>query len=131
MDADFRISDDFRMLQVTPTGSTAPIIFGTGIRDVTARCADTLLLVVKDLEATGADLVACGVEVGGVFMGQAFGVAERVGCRARTPGVVPSPRSLPSPIRTATNCRLASKPVNLRKPPWPPHGELQKVQRED
>ena len=32
LDADFLISDDFRVVQLTPPGSQASILFGTGVK---------------------------------------------------------------------------------------------------
>src|SRR6185369_17014255 len=72
LDADFPISDDFRVIQFTPTGSPASILFGTGVRDATPGSAVRLLLVVTDIEAARADLVARGVNVSEVFHGAGF-----------------------------------------------------------
>jgi catechol 2,3-dioxygenase-like lactoylglutathione lyase family enzyme len=92
LDADFQISDDFRVLQVTPTGSTASIIFGTGIRDATPGCGERLLLVVQDVEAARAEIVARGVEVSEVFHGTGF---RRDGA-GRLPGLDAERRSYSS-----------------------------------
>ena len=40
-DADFIFSDDFRVLQFTPTGSQSSIIFGTGVTDAVPGSAGT------------------------------------------------------------------------------------------
>ena len=72
LDADFPISDDFRVLQLTPPGSPASIIFGKGIKDTTPGSAARLVLVVQNIDAARADLVARGVEVSEVFHGTGF-----------------------------------------------------------
>src|SRR5215831_7525337 len=60
LDADFVISDDFRVVQLTPPGSEASILFGTGVRSASDGSAEKLLLVVHDIDAARADLVARG-----------------------------------------------------------------------
>jgi catechol 2,3-dioxygenase-like lactoylglutathione lyase family enzyme len=67
-DADFPIRDDFRVLQLTPPGSTASVIFGSGIT-AAAPGSSKALLAVSDVEAARDDLVARGVEVSEVFHG--------------------------------------------------------------
>jgi len=71
-DADFIFTEDFRVLQFTPPGSQASIIFGTGVTPAHAAPAGSLLLAVEDIEAARADLIERGVEVSEVFHGQAF-----------------------------------------------------------
>jgi catechol 2,3-dioxygenase-like lactoylglutathione lyase family enzyme len=68
-DADFVLSDDLRILQFTPPGSPASIIFGTGVK---AGSTGRLMLTVVDVEAARAELIERGVEVSEVFHGQAF-----------------------------------------------------------
>ena len=67
-DADFPIREDFRVVQLTPPGSPASIIFGTGVTAAAPGSA-TDLLAVADIEAARADLVARGVDVSDVFHG--------------------------------------------------------------
>src|SRR5262245_36480604 len=55
-------SGDFRGVQVTPPNSEASIIFGKGITSVKPGSADTLVLVVDDLDGARDDLIARGVE---------------------------------------------------------------------
>jgi catechol 2,3-dioxygenase-like lactoylglutathione lyase family enzyme len=78
LDADFVISDDLRVLQFTPTGSQPSIIFGTGVSHATPGSAERLVLVVQDIDAARANLVARGVEVSEVFhdKGRGFPHAE-------------------------------------------------------
>src|SRR3954466_8063550 len=62
LDADFARDDDgFRVLQFTPPGSPASVIFGKGVTSVAPGSAQGLYLVVSDIEAARADLAARGV----------------------------------------------------------------------
>jgi catechol 2,3-dioxygenase-like lactoylglutathione lyase family enzyme len=58
---------DFRIAQLTPPGSSASIIFGSGITSAEPGSIDRLLLAVEDIEAARAELVSHGVEVSEVF----------------------------------------------------------------
>lgn len=71
-DADFVFTEDFRVLQFTPPGSQASIIFGTGVTPAYAAPAGSLLLAVEDIEAARAELIERGVDVSEIFHGQAF-----------------------------------------------------------
>src|SRR6185312_9753218 len=85
-------STDFRILQFTPTGSPASIIFGTGVSGAAPGSAERHVLVVQDINAARADLVARGVDVSEVFHGTGFGV----GNARRVPGPDPDGRSYSS-----------------------------------
>jgi catechol 2,3-dioxygenase-like lactoylglutathione lyase family enzyme len=67
LDADFAVSDDFRIVQLTPPGSGCSIQFGTGVTAAAAGSAQSLYLVVSDVAAARDELVARGVEVSEVF----------------------------------------------------------------
>ena len=67
LDADFLIGDEFRGVQFTPPGSPCSIHFGTGLTSAVPGSASGLYLVVSDIEAARADLVAHGVDVSDVF----------------------------------------------------------------
>jgi catechol 2,3-dioxygenase-like lactoylglutathione lyase family enzyme len=71
-DADFVFTDDFRVLQFTPPGSDASIIFGTGVTSAVPGTGGNLLLAVDDVEAARAELIERGVDVSDVFHGVAF-----------------------------------------------------------
>jgi predicted enzyme related to lactoylglutathione lyase len=88
-DADFVLSETMRVLQFTPPGSQASIIFGTGVTPAGSSQAGSLVLAVDDIEAARAELIERGVEVSEVFHGQGFS-ADRHG---REPGVDPERRS--------------------------------------
>jgi catechol 2,3-dioxygenase-like lactoylglutathione lyase family enzyme len=94
-DADFVISNDYRVLQFTPPGSSASIVFGTGITDAAPGSIDSLVLVVDDIDAARAELVDRGVEVSGVFhdAGGGLGGGFHAGTEGRAPGPDPERRS--------------------------------------
>ena len=91
-DADFVFSDDFRVLQFTPPGSQASIIFGTGVTKAVPGAGGNLLLAVDDVEAARAELIERGVDVSEVFHGVAF---DATGQR-REPGPDPERKSYSS-----------------------------------
>jgi len=83
LDADFSTSEAFRVVQVTPPGSGASIIFGTGLTDAAPGSVGGLHLVVEDVVAARDMLADNGVDISEVFhdAGGVFhhaGVAERV-----------------------------------------------------
>jgi catechol 2,3-dioxygenase-like lactoylglutathione lyase family enzyme len=61
LDADFAVGDTFRVVQFTPPGSPGSIHFGSGVTSAAPGSAQ-LYLVVSDIEAARAALVARGVE---------------------------------------------------------------------
>ncbi|TIL71567.1 MAG: glyoxalase [Mesorhizobium sp.] len=67
LDADFAVGDDFHAVQFTPPGSPSSIHFGKGITSATPGSARGLYLVVSDIVAARAELIAHGVEVGEIF----------------------------------------------------------------
>src|ERR1700745_1223240 len=81
-DADCPADDGLRVVQLTPPGSTASIIFGTRITTAEPGSARDLMLVVDDIEAARAELASRGVEVSEVFH-DAGGVFHHVGTQAR------------------------------------------------
>jgi catechol 2,3-dioxygenase-like lactoylglutathione lyase family enzyme len=88
LDADFSTGADFRVIQLTPPGSPASIIFGTGISAAAPGSVEGLHLVVTDIEAARAELVSRGAEVSEVFH-DAGGVFHHSGTTAREPGPDP------------------------------------------
>lgn len=65
VDVDFRVGDDFRVVQLTPPGSACSVSL---MRNVdTAGSVDGLHLVVDDIEAARAELVDRGAEPTDVF----------------------------------------------------------------
>jgi catechol 2,3-dioxygenase-like lactoylglutathione lyase family enzyme len=67
LDADFPISEEFRVVQFTPPGSAASIHFGTGVSTLPPGSIQGTYLVVSDIEAARAELVSRGVEVSEIF----------------------------------------------------------------
>jgi len=88
LDADFPVGDDFRVVQLTPPGSDAAIIFGDGVTSAAPGSIDGLQLVVSDIEAARAELAGRGVDISEVFH-DAGGVFHHAGTEARVPGPAP------------------------------------------
>lgn len=66
VDIDFTVGD-FRGVQVTPHNSNASIIFGKGVSRAKPGSAQSLVVVVDNVDAARADLLARGVDVSEVF----------------------------------------------------------------
>jgi catechol 2,3-dioxygenase-like lactoylglutathione lyase family enzyme len=69
LDADFASGNDWRVIQFTPPGSPASVIFGHNVTAATPGSSQGMYLIVSDIEAARAELMARGVEVGEVFHG--------------------------------------------------------------
>ena len=65
-DHDHRVSNEMRVVQLTPPGSACSIAFGIGIVDTPPGSVQGLHLVVPDINAARSQLVERGVEVGEV-----------------------------------------------------------------
>jgi catechol 2,3-dioxygenase-like lactoylglutathione lyase family enzyme len=63
LDADFSSDAKFRVVQLTPPGSLASVIFGTGLTDADPGSSQGLHLVVEDVQAARDELAGQGVEV--------------------------------------------------------------------
>jgi catechol 2,3-dioxygenase-like lactoylglutathione lyase family enzyme len=66
LDIDLVVSDDIRLVQMTPPHSQCSIHFGKGLYPFTAMepgSLDRLYLAVKDIDAAREDLVSRGVDV--------------------------------------------------------------------
>jgi catechol 2,3-dioxygenase-like lactoylglutathione lyase family enzyme len=92
LDADFVRDESFRVVQLTPPGSPCSIIFGIGLTTAPAGSVQGLHLVVADIEAARAELVARGAEVSEIFH-DAGGVFHRAGTAGRVEGLAPGRRS--------------------------------------
>lgn len=66
VDVDHRASESFRVVQLTPQGSSCSVTFGVGITDAEPGSYRGTHLVVTDVEAARAELVARGADVGEV-----------------------------------------------------------------
>jgi len=94
LDADLAPVEGFRVVQLTPTYSPTAILFGEGITSAEPGSIDTLLLVVDDVEAARAELLARGAGVSEVFHGP--GAGFRRGSAPRDTGRDPEGRSYQS-----------------------------------
>jgi catechol 2,3-dioxygenase-like lactoylglutathione lyase family enzyme len=63
VDHDTTISDEMRIVQLTPLGSGCSIVVGTGMVDMPPGSLRGLQLVVSDIRAAHAELVERGVDV--------------------------------------------------------------------
>ena len=104
LDADFGTGPDFRVVQVTPPGSEASVIFGKGITAGEPGSVEDLQLTVFDIDEARDALAARGVDVSDVYhdAGGIFHHAGHRGARER-PGRGPRRlrllRVLPRPGR--------------------------------
>ena len=67
LDADYASGDDYRVIQFTPPGSDASVIFGKNVTAAAPGSAQGLYLVVSDVAAARAQLLARGVAISDVF----------------------------------------------------------------
>ena len=67
LDGDFAAGDTWRVVQVTPPGSACSVLFGKGLTSATPGSVQGNFLVVEDVAAARADLIAHGAEVSEVF----------------------------------------------------------------
>ena len=92
LDADFSKGDD-RAVQFTPPGSQCSVHFGRNLTSVAPGSAQSLWLIVSDLQAARDELMRRGVEVSEVFH---FAGWNRVAPDARVSGPAPDGRSYAS-----------------------------------
>ena len=94
LDADVAV-DDYALVQVTPPGSSASIIFGQGVTDAQPGSIDRLLLAVDDIDASRDELRSHGADVSEVFhdAGGSVGAGFVADARAHAPGPDPEGRS--------------------------------------
>lgn len=64
LDVDYAPNDGFRVVQLTPPGSSCSIQFGKGLTDAHISSVRNIYLVVMDLEAARSQLLGHGVAVG-------------------------------------------------------------------
>jgi catechol 2,3-dioxygenase-like lactoylglutathione lyase family enzyme len=69
LDADFAFNDGYRVVQFTPPGSSASVIFGTNVTAAAPGSARGLYLVVSDIELACKELPDRGVKISGPFHG--------------------------------------------------------------
>ena len=83
LDADFA-AGDWRALQLTPPGSPCSVIFGKGVTTAVPGSVQGTFLIVEDIEAARAGLVARGADVSEVF--HFDGPLHVDGTKGRVPG---------------------------------------------
>jgi catechol 2,3-dioxygenase-like lactoylglutathione lyase family enzyme len=86
LDADFSNGPDWRIVQMTPPGSQTSVQFGKGITTAVPGSLKGTYLVVEDIEAARADLIAKGADVSEPFHFASIG-------GPRVPGVDPERRT--------------------------------------
>jgi catechol 2,3-dioxygenase-like lactoylglutathione lyase family enzyme len=67
LDADFAHGDDWRLVQMTPPGSSCSVMFGKGFTAAQPGSSQGTFLVVDDLDAARVELIQKGVDVSEVF----------------------------------------------------------------
>ena len=95
LDADVAKDDGFRVVQVTPPGSSCSVIFGAKITSAAPGSAQGLHLIVSDVVAARAALMARGVEISEVFH-DAAGIFHRADQDNRISGPDPQRNSYAS-----------------------------------
>jgi catechol 2,3-dioxygenase-like lactoylglutathione lyase family enzyme len=90
LDADFA-AGDWRALQLTPPGSPCSVIFGKGVTTAGPGSVQGTFLIVEDIEAARAGLVARGADVSEVF--HFDGPLHVDGTKGRVPGKDPEGHS--------------------------------------
>jgi catechol 2,3-dioxygenase-like lactoylglutathione lyase family enzyme len=95
LDIDYAASPDYRVIQFTPPGSEASIIFGKGITAAKPGTIDRLIMAVDDIVAARKELVSQGIEVSEAFHdpGGGLGAGFHPGTEGRAPGPDPERRS--------------------------------------
>ncbi len=88
-------SKSYRLIEYTPPGSGASIIFGKGVTSARPGSIDRLVLTVSDLDAVRAKLLSQGITVSEVFhdIGGGLGGGFHADTEARAPGPDPQGRS--------------------------------------
>jgi catechol 2,3-dioxygenase-like lactoylglutathione lyase family enzyme len=88
LDADIATDEKFRVVQLTPPGSPASIIFGSDVTSQDPGSAQGLHLVVDDIEAAHDELAGLGAEVSEVFH-DSGGIFHHAGTEERVSGPDP------------------------------------------
>ena len=88
LDADFTNGEDWRVVQMTPSGSPCSVMFGKGLTTAAPGSLQGTFLVVDDVEAARAELIGRGVDVGEIFHFEG-NLIRVVGTKGRLPGPDP------------------------------------------
>ena len=92
LDADAPIDEHTRVVQFTPPGSTASIIFGQGITTMAPGAVQDLMLIVDDVDVARDELIGHGADVSDVWH-DTTGIFHHAGTEDREPGPDPEGRS--------------------------------------
>jgi catechol 2,3-dioxygenase-like lactoylglutathione lyase family enzyme len=92
LDADLAVDEQYRVVQVTPPGSPASIIFGQGTTTMAPGSVQDLMLIVDDIQAARDELIGNGVDVSEVWHDRT-GIFHHAGTEGRVPGPDPAGRS--------------------------------------
>jgi len=91
LDADFAFDNGFRVVQFTPPGSDCSVQFGSKITSASPGSAQSLYLIVSNIEAARDELVGLGVDVSAVFHPTAPGAQFQTGdASGRVSGPAPN-----------------------------------------
>jgi catechol 2,3-dioxygenase-like lactoylglutathione lyase family enzyme len=129
LDVDYRPSDDFRVVQLTPPGSACSIQIGVGLTDVAPGSIRGIQIVVEDLRAARDELLERGVEVGEIRHKS----SRRDWDGGWQPGSIPrgptTPASPTSPIPTATSGRCRNVGSATSPEAWAPSAASRRAPR--
>ena len=87
-DADFTVDEGYRVVQFTPPGSAASVIFGAGLTTAQPGSTQGLQLTVYDIDEARAALIAGGADVSELWHDET-GVFHHAGTAGRVPGPHP------------------------------------------
>ena len=87
-DGDFAVDETFRVVQLTPPGSPASVVFGTGVTDAVPGSVRDVVLAVDDVEKARQQLAEQGADVSEVWH-DAGGIFYHAGTEARVSGPDP------------------------------------------
>jgi predicted enzyme related to lactoylglutathione lyase len=110
LDVDYSPNDAFRVVQLTPPGSSCSIQIGSGLTDAPVGSVRNVYLVVTDLEAARNRLLKRGVDVGEIGTRYPLMPGTEVSHPGSTPRAGTTPASPTSLTRMATAgcCRNAA-----------------------
>jgi catechol 2,3-dioxygenase-like lactoylglutathione lyase family enzyme len=90
-DADFAHGDDWRLVQMTPPGSSCSVMFGKGFTTAAPGSVQGTFLVVDNLASARAELIGHGVTVSEVFHFDGM-ILRAAGTKGHVPGPDPEGR---------------------------------------
>ncbi|MEU4157746.1 VOC family protein [Actinoplanes sp. NPDC026670] len=88
-DLDYAGGPDFRVVHFTPPGSACSIVVGAGIGTAAPGSAENVHLIVRDIVAARAELIARGVAVSEIFHDPEAVLFHHADESRRQPGLYP------------------------------------------